>query len=234
MFVKNEISSPADNTNNFSKIWGLYIRFIASLVALFYLVFIPLKGIDQNHRLDATEAGILITVLLFNSPLLDKLEKLQFGREGVKIDLNSRLKANTEVNQKESKALALLGTFIEDNEKQKAFFDLLLYDGEKEILERMFMAEKSNKTFLYKKEEQDFVQRLRHLRLLGFIDSLYAIDNPIDELPEQGDLTKYFSISCTGKLCLALGSSKISTTDIVNGSVSDSECHKILSHTIER
>jgi hypothetical protein len=242
MLLKNKNLSPKDQAKsenisatifmNFSKNWASFLRYIISIVALSYLTFIPVKGIDQNRRLDITDVGILVTILIFNSPLLDKLEKFQFGKDGIEFQLfDSKVKANTEANQKESRALSLLGTLIEDTETQKKFFDYLLDDGERDTLEKLFEAEKNNKQYLYIKKEE-FTQFLRHLRVLGLIES--QTNYAIQDLPEQGDLREYFKITCIGKICLALGSSKISPQDIVNEATTDRHSYEILTKIIEK
>lgn len=218
--------------DEFSKIINALSRITITILTLAYLVFIPVKGLDNNKRLETTELGFLTIILLLNSPLLERLQKLQLGSNGVELDLvNSKLQANFEANQKESKALALLGTLIEDNENQRKFFDYLLEDGERDTLVELFNAEKEQRQLLYKKQEE-FTQRLRHLLVLGFIESL--TNYQISELPEQGNLREYFKLTCTGKICLALGSSQIDPQDILNQCRSDCHCHKVLSRMIEK
>jgi hypothetical protein len=240
MLLKKEVFSPISPAksekfshtvfSNLSKNWTSYSKFIISLVALSYLTFIPVKGIEQNRRLGITEVGILVIVLIFNSPLLDKLEKLQFGKDGIEFQLfDSKVKANVEANQKESRALSLLGTLIEDTETQRKFFDYLLDDGERDTLEKLFEAEKNNKQYLYIKKEE-FTQFLQHLRVLGFIES--QANYSIQDLPAQGDLREYFKVTCIGKICLALGSSKISPEDIVNEATTDRHSYEILTKII--
>ncbi|BBD64069.1 hypothetical protein NIES4072_22690 [Nostoc commune NIES-4072] len=205
---------------------------IISILVLSYLFFIPAKGLEKNRRLDTTEVGLLTIVLLLNSSVLERLEKLQFGSNGVELNLvHNKIKANIEASQKESKALALLGTLIEDDENQRKFFDYLLDDGERTTLEHLFYAEKEQRQFPYKKE-QSCEQRLRHLRVLGFIEPL--TNYQINELPPQSNLRDYFKLTCTGKICLALGSSSIAPQDILHQCESDCHCYKILTQIIEK
>ncbi len=211
--------------------WVLFSRLI-SIFALCYLVFIPAKGLDKSRRLETPEIGILTIILLLNSSILDRVQKFQLGSNGVELNLvHNKLQANLETNQRESRALVLLGTLIEDDENQRKFFDYLLDDEERTTLENLFDAEKYKRQFPYKKS-QPFEQRLRHLRLLGFIESL--TNYQINELPPQDNLRDYFQLTCTGKISLALGSSKISPQDILNECVSDCHCHEILSQIIEK
>ncbi|MEH2054600.1 MAG: hypothetical protein V7K97_00155 [Nostoc sp.] len=230
--VENIKDSFQPNLSNLAKKWALASRLIISIVVLGYLVFIPFKGLDKNRRLETTEVGLLTIILLLNSSVIERIEKLQLGSNGVELNLvHSKIKANIEANQKESKALALLGTLIEDDENQRKFFDSLLDDGERTTLENLFNAEKDQRQFPYKKE-QSCEQRLRHLRVLGFIESL--TNYQINELPPQGNLRDYFKLTCTGKICLALGSSNIAPQDILNQCGSDCHCHKILTQIIEK
>lgn len=227
--IKNFIKP---NIGNSGKSLASYYRLIISIIALGYLVFIPYKGLDKNRRLETPELGVLTIILLLNSSLLDRIEKFQMGSNGVEFNLvHSKIQANLEANQRESKALVLLGTLIEDVENQKKFFDYLLDDGERTTLENLFNAEKDQRQFPYKKI-QAFQQRLRHLRVLGFIESL--TNYQINELPDQGNLREYFQLTCSGKISLALGSSKIAPQDILNECGSDCHCQKILTQIIEK
>jgi hypothetical protein len=213
--------------------WSSVSRAIISIFALSYLAFIPLKGLDKNHRLETTEVALITIILLINSKILDRLQEFKFGSNGVDFKLaDSKIKANIEANQKESKALALLGILtIADNENRKKFFDIMLNDGELQIIEQLFLAERDKEKFLYEKQEEN-EQKLRHLVVIGFLENL--TETPISSIPNGNNLRDYFKLSCTGKICLALGSSKISAKEVVNECVGDTYCHTLLTQIVQK
>ncbi|MBW4665949.1 MAG: hypothetical protein KME60_00540 [Cyanomargarita calcarea GSE-NOS-MK-12-04C] len=213
--------------------WSSVSRMIISILALSYLAFIPVKGLDKSHRLETTEVGLITIILLINSKILDRLQEFKFGSNGVDFKLaDSKIKANTEANQKESKALTLLGTLtIPDNENRRKFFDILLNDGELKIIEKLFLAGKDNGQFLYEKNEEN-EQKLRHLVVIGFLENL--TETPITLIPDGKNLRDYFKLSCAGKICLALGSSNIYSEDVVNECVGDTHCHALLTTIVHK
>ena len=213
--------------------WSSVSRMIISIFALSYLAFIPVKGLDKNHRLETTEVGLITIILLINSKILDRLQEFKFGTDGVDFKLaDSKIKANTEANQKESQALTLLGTLtIPDNENRRKFFDILLNDGELKIIEKLFLAERDKGQFLYEKQEVN-EQKLRHLVVIGFLENL--TETPISLIPDGKNLRDYFKLTCAGKICLALGSSHIYSEDVLNECVGDTHCHTLLTQIVQK
>jgi hypothetical protein len=213
--------------------WSSVSRMIISILALSYLAFIPLKGLDKSHRFETTEIGLVTIILLINSNILDRLQEFKFGSNGVDFKLaDSKIKANTEANQKESQALTLLGTLtIPDNENRRKFFDILLNDGELKIIEKLFLAERDKGQFIYEKQEEN-EQKLRHLVVIGFLENL--TETPISLIPNGKNLRDYFKLTCAGKICLALGSSNIYSEDVVNECVGDTHCHTLLTQIVQK
>ncbi len=213
--------------------WSSVSRMIISILALSYLAFIPVKGLDKNHRLETTEVGLVAIILLINSKILDRLQEFKFGTDGVDFKLaDSKIKANTEANQKESQALTLLGTLtIPDNENRRKFFDILLNDGELKIIEKLFLAERDKGQFIYEKQEEN-EQKLRHLVVIGFLENL--TETPISSIPNGKNLRDYFKLTCAGKICLALGSSNIYSEDVLNECVGDTHCHTLLTQIVQK
>jgi hypothetical protein len=213
--------------------WSSVSRMIISILALSYLAFIPLKGLDKSHRFETTEIGLVTIILLINSNILDRLQEFKFGSNGVDFKLaDSKIKANTEANQKESQALTLLGTLtIPDNENRRKFFDILLNDGELKIIEKLFLAERDKGQFIYEKQEEN-EQKLSHLVVIGFLENL--TETPISLIPNGKNLRDYFKLTCAGKICLALGSSNIYSEDVLNECVGDTHCHTLLTTIVQK
>lgn len=197
----------------FKNNWALTSKLL-TLGFLIYLLCILTGNIDKNNkRLQTTELGLVAFLLLINSNIVERIQELQLNKDGWNFKLGSKVEANIKINQKEAKALTYLGTILlagEDKkeDQKKHFFDILLDDGERDLLEELYKAEDKNEKLPYEKTAIN--KPLQHLAVLGFVDNLSVLTKcPIDFMPERGDLREYFRLSDTGRRCLAFGSSKV-------------------------
>lgn len=204
--IKNELFDEIKTwyKNNFRTV----IKIFAYFFTFVYLISVVVGIIDKDKRLKPSDLGLIGIVLLINSDVLERLKKLQLNKDGVDIELERKLTANLNVNQKEADALAYLGQVLlvgdKYKEEREKFFDSLLNDGDKKLLEKFLNAEKNNEKLLY---EESTKLSLSHLYLLGFIqnkrkDTVF----PIDGLTEGENLKHYFRLTDVGKTCLELSS----------------------------
>jgi hypothetical protein len=185
------------------------MKSIVTSLVIAYFVTLPGIGNPENaandRRIRWEELGVISLVLLYNSNFVQRLREMSFGKDGVGLKLDKIQKnvtANRDASQAESKAIAFLGMFIQNDEHRKKFYEQLLGDGELELLRSLFDSELHGKRVQKIKTEVE--QHLRHLRSLNFIKSKTPYE--ISELPDFiADLKEYFQLTSAGKLCLALG-----------------------------
>ncbi len=184
--------------------WAYVFNVFVSLSFVFYLSCIVTGHIDKNkRRIEPTELGFAAVLLLINSGI----KELKLTKDSVDITLEDKVHSNFKTNQTEAHALTYLGLLLTEDknkEHQKRFFDILLNDGELELLEKILESE----NLMYDKSE--ISDHLLHLFSLGFIKPTpkYALKKClIDDMPEKGDLKEYYDLTTEGKTCLELGSS---------------------------
>lgn len=77
---------------------------LITLFGLIYLLLVLLGQVDkQSKRFQIPEVIIFTVVLLINSESLQRLSKLQFGKEGVSFELNELKQGQAEIKQNQEK-----------------------------------------------------------------------------------------------------------------------------------
>jgi hypothetical protein len=107
------------NTNTRS-----FLSLVITLFGLIYLLLVLLGQVDkQSRRFQIPEVIIFTVVLLLNSESLQRLSKLQFGKEGISLELNE-IKQNQEkiqaIQQEQRQSITELKEIFEhflDNNK---------------------------------------------------------------------------------------------------------------------
>jgi len=201
----NKIKSLVKNNCQEASVFKGFVSLSISLSIGIYLISIATGHIEKDkRRLDPSELGLAAVLLLINSGL----KELKLTKDSVDITLEDKVHSNFKTNQTEAHALTYLGEVLltedKNKEHQKRFFDILLNDGDLELLEKIYESE----NLMYDKSE--ISDHLLHLVSLGFIKPKpkYALKKfLINDMPYQGDLREYFDLAEEGKKCLELGSS---------------------------
>jgi hypothetical protein len=177
-----------------------------SLCCAGYLVTILFHGVPQERRLTATDISLFTVLLIFNSDIIERLRTLQInGKDGLAVELQPKLKANTEANTRESEALVFLGEkILKRTEDKKKFWGYLVKQDELEILKTLeqYTTDK-NVTLKYNKE---LTQSLRHLRILKLIEG-----RTVDSLEDGENLTEIYKLTPSGKICLDLEPTQVNS-----------------------
>ncbi|MBW4591896.1 MAG: hypothetical protein KME46_02960 [Brasilonema angustatum HA4187-MV1] len=189
--------------NNETKLNFWFLKII-SFLSLLYFIAIPLGWVKQ--KLETADVIIFAIILLVNSELLERLVKLVISKDGITFDLD-KIKAEQdsqqvkiETNKANIEATTNIVqrlTFVEQemakskNQNQLIVSSLL---GSYELKHLRKLA--SDEPFSYKKQ-RPFVQELRHLRALGFIENLP--NKTISSMPENGNLKDYLQITEQGR-----------------------------------
>lgn len=178
---------------------------VNSLVIAYFFTLLSTENAANERKIRWEELGLISLVLLYNSDGIQRLREMSFGKDGVGLKLDKIQKnvtANRDAGQAESRAIAFVGMFIQNDEHRKEFYKQLLGDGELELLRALFDSELHGKKIQKIKTEVE--QHLRHLRALDFIKSKTPYE--IGELPDFiADLKEYFQLTPAGKTCLTLG-----------------------------
>lgn len=210
---KQDARQSVGNIVNFVK-KTLKVKNIITGLTLAYLIMllIPTKlggpVIQDNQKLGLNELGLFTLVLLADSGILERVKEFKFGKDGVEfqVDIQNNVAANRSASQREAAALTYLGRLIQNDEEQRQFFDILIDDGERDLLEHLFEAERANNEYPYEKTEK-LQEHLRHLRSLQLIAPKAEVS--ISSMPDQDNLRKYFQVTDWGKFCLDSGSSEV-------------------------
>lgn len=118
-------------TKNYQKKTGINSRSIlSSLITLFglvYLLLVLLGQVDQqSKRFQIPEVIIFTVVLLLNSETLQRLSKLQFGKEGISLELNEIKQTQDEIKQNQEKIQATQREQKESITELKEIFEKFL------------------------------------------------------------------------------------------------------------
>ena len=173
------------------------ISLVVTAIGLIYLLLV-LTGQVSKDRFGQTEAVILIAILLLNSNLIERLEKFQFSKDGVTVDLREQLAAvqgNQEKIQKLTQSnqhdIQQLVQFLVKN-----FLNQYEYSHLKKL--------DSQEPFPFKKQKS-FEEQLRRLRDLRLIRAVSGDRLSIGNLPPRGnDLKAFVQITDCGKECLSI------------------------------
>ncbi len=168
-----------------------------TLLTFMYLFLVPF-GLIKN-KFDATDVVIIIVILLFNSGLIERLEKLEFRDGSLSIEINEikkqqetqkdRISANTDV----IKRLTIPKMAVVDNEKgKKEFYQDLVTKSELEHLQKLA----SPSAYQTTQSLQTIKQELRRLRTLGFIETL--TNKEIAEIQDPRTVRDYVRLSERG------------------------------------
>jgi hypothetical protein len=83
------------------------LSIVITLFGLVYLLLVLLGQVDkQSKRFQIPEVIVFTVVLLLNSETLQRLSKLQFGKEGVSLELNEIKQSQDEIKQNQEKIQA--------------------------------------------------------------------------------------------------------------------------------
>jgi len=100
---------------------------IITLFGLIYLLLVMLGQIDtQSRRFQIPEVIIFTVVLLLNSESLQRLSKLQFGKEGVSLELNEIKQGQNEIKQNQEKIQTIQQAQQESITELKEIFERFL------------------------------------------------------------------------------------------------------------
>jgi hypothetical protein len=170
---------------------------IVTAVGLIYL-FLVLVGTVNKDRFGQTEAIIFTTILILNSGVVEKLEKFEFGKNGITLELEKKVQ---EVEQKQEQ-IKELGQSNRANIEGVVQFLVRSFLTKHEYSHLKKIAE--NQPFKYTKSIP-FENELRRLRDLGLIESPTEKHLSISRLPRSGaDLRNDVQITDLGKECLSL------------------------------
>jgi hypothetical protein len=169
---------------------------LVNLISIFGLVYLlaVLSGIIPTDRLGNIEVVMFGLILLFNAELMSRLGKLQFGKDGVTLEL-------AEIKDEQTK-LRKMG---EDNEaeiRQMVYFLARNFFDQYELshLKRLTDAPPFRC-----KQGPAFDNELRRLRDLDMVTSTTDEQLRVSELPEYiDDLKKYVQITDHGQETLAM------------------------------
>ncbi len=150
----------------------LVLKSLTVLIFL-YLLLIPF-GVIKN-RFDSTDVVIIIVVLIFNSGLIDRLDKLEYKDGSLSIEINemkkqqqtqiAKIAANTDIIQRLTNAKKVV---IDDDQAKKEFYQNLVTPSEIEQLKKLA----NGSTYPTTQNLQTLKQELRRLRTLGLIETL--------------------------------------------------------------
>lgn len=83
------------------------LSIVITLFGLVYLLLVLLGQVDkQSKRFQIPEFIVFTVVLLLNSETLQRLSKLQFGKEGVSLELNEIKQGQDEIKQNQERIQA--------------------------------------------------------------------------------------------------------------------------------
>ncbi len=172
---------------------GALLTYVVSVLGLLYLLFVML-GIVAKDRLGTIEVVLFGLILLFNSDLLGRLEKLQFGKEGIAIELDQlkdeqvKLRKLGEANEEEIQHIV---HFLASN-----FLDKYEVNHLKSLL--------ADSPFKCKRGPA-FDAELRRLRDLDLLESASGGQLRVSQLPDRmDDLKQHVRITQRGQECLAM------------------------------
>lgn len=173
------------------------ISLVVTTLGLVYLLLV-LVGKVNKERFGQTEAVIFTTILILNSGVIEKLEKFEFGKDGITLELEKKVQ---EVEQEQEQIKEL-------EQSNRANIE-----GVVQFLVRSFLTEyershlkkiAGDEPFKYTRSIP-FENELRRLRDLGLIESRTEERLSIGRLPKSAaDLRAYVQITELGKECLSL------------------------------
>jgi hypothetical protein len=83
------------------------LSIVITLFGLVYLLLVLLGQVDkQSKRFQIPEVIVFTVVLLLNSETLQRVSKLQFGKEGVSLELNEIKQSQDEIKQNQERIQA--------------------------------------------------------------------------------------------------------------------------------
>jgi hypothetical protein len=170
---------------------------VVTAIGLIYLLLV-LCGQVGKDRFGQTETTIFIAILLLNSNLIERLEKFQFSKDGVTVDLREQIAA---VQGKQAEIQQLSQSNQHDIQQLvqflvKNFLNKYEYSHLKKLA--------SPEPFPFRKQ-RSFEEQLRRLRDLNLIGPVVGDRLSIGKLPSQGDDLKAFvRITDCGRECLSM------------------------------
>jgi len=201
----NKIKSLVKNNCQDASVFKGFVSLSISLSIYIYLISIATGHIDTKRRLEPSEMGLVVVLLLINSGL----KELKLTKDSVDITLEDKVHSNFETNKTEAHALTYLGeVLLTKKEEREKFFDILLDNGELELLEDFY-----NHETLWIDKSNKQIENLLHLISLGFLKikeeykSMYTAKCPIEQMPNPFELKEYYRLTDEGIKCLKLGSS---------------------------
>jgi hypothetical protein len=168
------------------------LSFLITFFGIAYLSLVLAGKVNNKDRLGQTEVIIFTTVLLLNSELIERLAKIQFGKDGMTVELEEVKKKQVEQQAEIESMVAFL---------VKRTMDETDYD----LLQKMAGD--------YPIEFDRSKDSLRHIGLsclceLGLIEKVEGkplCKGDIELLPSPtANLKDYISISKRGRECLLL------------------------------
>lgn len=176
-----------------------WILKIITLCALLYLSMIPFGRVTKKY--ESTDVAIFIIVLLFNSGLIERLEKFSYKNGELSLDLaqlkeqQDKQKANIEANTSIIQRLTDLERVIANSAQEKELiYKSLIDENELQHLQRLA----SDKEYLqYELKHSAFQQELRRLRALGFIENQPG--KHIGSMNYKGNLREYVKLTERGR-----------------------------------
>lgn len=177
------------------------LSFIITLFGLLYLLLLLSGQIDkESKRFQIPEVIIFTVVLLLNSENLQRLSKLQFGKDGVSLELNEIKQGQNEIKQNQERIQAtqqeqrksitelteICERFLDNNQPLVA---MLKRASEVSITDR-FLPDKSSTSEVYEDTSKKTLPAvLSHILKLAKTDP-DLLDSIVTELKKERQLPK--------------------------------------------
>jgi hypothetical protein len=169
---------------------------LSSLITVLGIIYLSLvlTGILSKDKLGQTEIIIFTTIILLNSELVDRLAKLQFGKDGMTVELEEKVE-NVQKKQDEQQAeIEAIVAFLVKRAMTPTDYKLL---GE--------LASAYPLEFDREKNPQPGLVCLCELGLIEYASGKPLKKGDIDLLPSPTpDLKSHIKVSTRGRQCLAL------------------------------
>jgi hypothetical protein len=171
--------------NKATKLRFFLSRFViiaVTVLGIAYLAAIPFGKINNDRKFGIVEAILLGIILLFNSGLIQRLEKFVISEKGFEIQLE-QIQAKQDQQQLQIKTLEFLMTRFVTERELGHLWGLVL-----------------DKSFPYTKSSW-FEAELRHLRAAGLIEGNPGVT--VADMPAAGDVKDHFYITESGRAYLS-------------------------------
>ncbi|WNZ47367.1 hypothetical protein Q2T42_05905 [Leptolyngbya boryana CZ1] len=195
----NEVTLQVVKGNRWS---SLRLRRVLSIIitsiGIFYLLLSLMGNIKKDDRLGQSEIIIFATILLLNSELIERLAKLQLGKDGMTLELKEKVETVQKKQDEQQEEIESIVAFLVKRS---------MNDGDYEVLKEL--ASELSFAFDKAQEKSRQVQKaflcLRDLGLIEKAGGELLKKEDIEELPSPSpNLKNHISITRRGRQCLVL------------------------------